>query len=149
MRYCGWVERMETTEELENNVKKICDFVLDYFYENYTSSNKGISFPKNYCEDASIVLNRLLNENNIFDFNLIKGIGENNEMHFWLESDTHVVDLTAHQFDGFDTPLILIKKTDYLLYKKFNNQNVWDYINDASWPHLDQLFYRMRSKFFS
>lgn len=61
-------------------------------------------FPKNCCEEVSSILLNILEKEGYISFKLIKSTNDNNEHHFWLESGTNVIDLTAHQFQGIDQP---------------------------------------------
>lgn len=64
------------------------------------------SFPKNSCEGASLFLGAYLNEkfpNTSIGY--LKGYDKNGLIHFWLEVDGKVFDITLDQFDGFSSPL--------------------------------------------
>ncbi len=66
------------------------------------------SFPKNCCERSAALLTVAL-ANKYCEAKVLYVKGRNprsGKMHFWVEVESIVLDVTAHQFDGFDGPLI-------------------------------------------
>lgn len=68
------------------------------------------SFPKNSCEAASAVLGMVLREKYASatvhvarGYNIVRG-----HWHFWVEVDDHVVDVTAHQLETYEGPLVTV-----------------------------------------
>jgi hypothetical protein len=68
------------------------------------------SFPTNSCEAASAVLGLVLRRKYaaatvhvVRGHDVVRG-----GWHFWVEVDDHVVDITAHQFERYDGPLVMV-----------------------------------------
>lgn len=68
------------------------------------------SFPKNSCEAASAVLGLVLRQKYASatvhvakGYNVVGG-----HWHFWVEVDEHVVDVTAHQFECYEGPIVTV-----------------------------------------
>ncbi|MBN1800432.1 MAG: hypothetical protein JW891_02945 [Candidatus Lokiarchaeota archaeon] len=82
------------------------------------------NFPSESCADASTLLGSYLNDNNILQFDLIKGIrgeGSSFETHYWLEKDNLILDITADQFDEMDEEIILTE-VDSNWHKSFKKE---------------------------
>lgn len=63
-------------------------------------------FPKNACEGASLFLGAILKEKSPEShIEYLKGHDENGAIHFWLEIDAMVFDITADQFPEIEFPL--------------------------------------------
>lgn len=63
-------------------------------------------FPKNACEGASLFLGAILKEKSPEShIECLKGHDENGAIHFWLEIDSMVFDITADQFPEIESPL--------------------------------------------
>lgn len=63
-------------------------------------------FPKNACEGASLFLGATLKEKYPEShIEYIKGYDENGAIHFWLEVNAMVFDITADQFPEIEPPL--------------------------------------------
>ncbi|MDC4568938.1 hypothetical protein NQ776_07360 [Acinetobacter baumannii] len=80
-------------------------------------NSRNDRFPHGCCDLASILLYKVLLEEDFTDINLIKGTNAFSEDHVWIEYKSYVIDLTAHQFEEFSSPFILIDKKDYPLSK--------------------------------
>ena len=64
------------------------------------------TFPKNSCEGAALFLGAILNKR--FPLNSIlyvKGEDENGSIHYWIESDSLIYDITADQFKQIRSPI--------------------------------------------
>jgi len=63
-------------------------------------------FPTNACEGASLFLGAILKEKFATShIEYLKGYDENGAIHFWLEVDDLVFDITADQFPEIESPL--------------------------------------------
>jgi hypothetical protein len=63
------------------------------------------SFPKNSCESSSAYLARALEKRHPkLEVSVAKGTGSEGH-HFWVEFNGYVMDLTADQFEGCESPL--------------------------------------------
>ncbi|MEU4096256.1 hypothetical protein [Streptomyces sp. NPDC026673] len=63
-------------------------------------------FPHGSCGDASILLGQYLYESGQGVWTYVSG-WENRASHAWIEKNGLRVDITADQFDGVDTPVII------------------------------------------
>ncbi|MFD3457551.1 hypothetical protein ACFWVC_35915 [Streptomyces sp. NPDC058691] len=63
-------------------------------------------FPYGSCGDASILLGQYLHENGLGVWRYVSA-WENGASHAWIEKNGLRVDITADQFDGVDTPVII------------------------------------------
>jgi hypothetical protein len=64
-------------------------------------------FPKNSCEGASLFLGAFLKEKFPESYiKYLKGYDKNGAIHFWLEIDAMVFDITADQFPEIEFPLL-------------------------------------------
>ncbi|MEU1620259.1 hypothetical protein ABZ479_23500 [Streptomyces sp. NPDC005722] len=63
-------------------------------------------FPHGSCGDASILLGQYLYENGQGVWTYVSA-WENRATHAWIEKNGLRVDITADQFDGVDTPVII------------------------------------------
>lgn len=74
------------------------------------------SYPKNSCEIASTLFALALQHK--YPMALIEVVEGYNSLksqwHFWIEIDTVVVDITAHQFHDFETPLICMSPSPFV-----------------------------------
>jgi len=140
-RYCGWVERVKESNNTTCNIFNVSKHVIKILENNISW------FPGGCCEESSIILNRLLKENKIYDFKLIRGSDKNNHHHFWLQNKKFIIDLTAHQFDDIDEPIIMLKKEQYHLSNIYFNQ-IEDFTNNSRWDYLNNLFYTVKMDFY-
>ncbi|EPX1191315.1 hypothetical protein PGJ85_011960 [Acinetobacter baumannii] len=78
----------------------------------------------------------------------MKGTDAENDCHVCIENDRYVIDLTAHQFNNFNEPMILINKENYPLNKTpyFTLIEVTD-IND--WSYFDIIAVQFFGVFYS
>ncbi|MFL9517549.1 hypothetical protein ACKENX_15300 [Acinetobacter baumannii] len=123
-----------------DHVRKISEIVYSCLaneLKNFVNSCHQ-HFPFDCCDIASGLLFRVLRNEGYTGFNLIRGTDAEDFCHVWLENDNYVIDLTAHQFNNFKEPMILIKKDIYPLNKKpyFTLTEITD-IND--WCYFDIL----------
>lgn len=93
-------------------------------------------FPHGCCDIASGLLYRALCNEGYEDIFIIRGANKDNLYHVWVEVDELVIDLTSHQFELFDKPMILIRKNEFPLNKipfysdtELTDINDWDYFN--------------------
>ncbi len=148
-RVCGFEWGAELNDICMRNIEYICRCALTCFKEEFEVVGEMMNFPKNYCEESSIILNKFLFENGISEFKLIRGANQWGKFHFWLESETMVIDLTANQFEGIQDPYILIPKNEYPLASIFS-KNVQEYAPSKPWDYLEnELYPRIRSSFYS
>lgn len=133
-----------------NNEKlyKIAANALICFKEHLPSYGNIQIFPKNYCEEVSSILLSILEDEGYTQFKMIKGSNKKNEHHFWLESETHIIDLTAHQFKEINQPFLLITKIEYPLNKIFSEE-IHSKPIDTNWQHLNTLLPKMKQIFYS
>lgn len=140
---------MSTLNFDENKLKNIIESALKCFEEKLPSFGKIQYFPKDYCEEVSSILLSILEDEGYSEFKMKKGSNKKkNAHHFWLESDTYIIDLTAHQFNGIDQPFILISKKDYPLFEKFP-VNIHTRTINANWEFLRGLMYNLKDSFYS
>ncbi|EPH35712.1 hypothetical protein ACFSX8_03980 [Acinetobacter gyllenbergii] len=78
----------------------------------------------------------------------MRGTNKKGEFHFWLESEDFVIDLTAHQFEGFDKPFLLISKSEYPLYKVFN-KDIQEKEIHPNWPGLEKISSHIQKRFYA
>lgn len=88
-------------------------------------------FPNACCDIASSLLLATLEKEGFNNFKLIRGHNPKGGSHVWVENEEFVIDLTSHQFSGFNGPLILISKDEYLLNKSpyYSITEVFDFEN--------------------
>lgn len=124
-----------------NTVRKISEDVLTCLNNDLKTFFNSCHdrFPYACCEIASVLLYKVLLEEGFTEFNIVVGTNSDNELHLWLENEDFIIDLTSHQFDGFNSPLILINKDKYPLNKApYYSKTVID--NDREdWPYLKDL----------
>lgn len=135
---------------LKNSEKilEISQRALICFENNFPRLSNINVFPKNYCEESSLILNRLLNTEGIVDFKLIKGTNDKNQHHYWLENQKYVIDLTAHQFEETAYPFILVLKNEYPLRIVFY-QNIHEITQFPYWEFLENLSSKIKDTFYS
>ena len=132
-----------------DNVGYISRCALSCFKDKFPVHGAIQSFPKNYCEESSIILSRFLKDNGISTFKLMRGTNNNGKFHFWLEDENKVIDLTAHQFDNICEPFILVPKNEYPLTSVFSN-NIHEFTSGAPWPNLENdLYPKIKRAFYS
>lgn len=130
---------------IDKNLEKICKSAAKCFEENFPKVESFYQhFPKNYCEESCIILNSILYDQNIKDFKILKGSDNQGTHHYWLESDTLVIDLTAHQFEGI-AKLDVIPKDQYPLMKKFK-KNVCE---ERQPIKINDLVEKIKNKFYT
>ncbi|MFD1438095.1 hypothetical protein ACFQ4S_07015 [Acinetobacter terrae] len=133
------------------NSKKILEIsqrALICFENNFPRFSNINVFPKNYCEESSLILNRLLNNEGITDFKLMKGTNDKNQHHYWLENQKYVIDLTAHQFEETAHPFILVLKNEYSLRIVFH-QNIHEITKFPYWEFLENLYSKIKDTFYN
>lgn len=98
---------MKATEEM---LKRDIEIATDYFSNDPLSRRipYAHSYPKNCCERTSSLMTVVLREK-YPGSKVVYVEGGNHPLHFWVEVDEFVVDLTAHQFDGHSGPLLCKK----------------------------------------
>lgn len=95
-------------------------------------------FPKECCDIASSLLYTSLHEEGFYDFKLTRGHAPEGQNHVWVENDKFVIDLTSHQFEGFDGPLILVTKNEYQL-NKTPYYSITETIDIDGWGYYEEL----------
>lgn len=133
-----------------NTVRKISEGVLACLtneLNNFINSSHE-RFPISCCEIASILLYKVLLEEGFKEFDIVEG-ANSSELHIWLENKDLVIDLTSHQFEGFNSPLILVNKEYYPLNKApYYSKTVID--NDReNWPYVKGLEPEFFESFYS
>lgn len=97
-------------------------------------------FPISCCHIASSILYKTLINEGISNFDMIRGTDADYFHHVWLEGEDYIIDLTAHQFDGYKTPLILIRMEDF----PFNKQPYYPDVEilelEDDWVHFNLLY---------
>ena len=82
-----FLERNKTTEE----------FVFPFSH----------SYPRNCCESVSVLFYHLAAvKYPSAKVRIVRGINARDENHFWLEVDGLIFDLTSHQFETIQAPII-------------------------------------------
>lgn len=132
----------------DEKLYKIIESSLVCFEEHLPSYGNIQNFPKNYCEEVSSILLSILNSEGYTNFKMMKGSNKKNKHHFWLESETHIIDLTAHQFKGISQPFLLIGKIEYPLNKIFF-EKIHSKPIDTNWQHLNTLLPKIKQIFYS
>jgi len=127
----------------DEKLYKITENALICFKEHLPSYGNRQTFPKNYCEEVSSILLSILEDEGYTYFKMMKGSNKKNEHHFWLESETHIIDLTAHQFNGINQPFLLIRKTEYPLSKVFSKDVHIKPIN-TNWKFLNDILLKIK-----
>ncbi|MCG5791644.1 hypothetical protein [Acinetobacter baumannii] len=133
-----------------DNVRQISESVyscLSNELKNFINSCHQY-FPFDCCDITSGLLYRVLSNEGYTEFKLMKGTDAENDCHVWIENDRYVIDLTAHQFNNFNEPMILINKENYPLNKTlyFTLIEVTD-IND--WSYFDIIAVQFFGVFYS
>lgn len=105
-------------------------------------------YPDGCCEIASSILLGVLRREGVTGFSLIKGTNDKNLHHLWLESESHVIDLTAHQFEGIEEPFIMLDKDLYILSQEryFSDRETRDI--DNTLPYLTDVIVRFEKIFY-
>lgn len=119
---------MKATEEM---LKSDIELATDYFSNDPLSKRipYAHSYPKNCCERTSSLMTVVLREK--YPGSLVVYVeGGNHPLHFWVEVDEFVVDLTAHQFAGHLEPLLCIKPSP--LERDFERDVIQE------WPERDR-----------
>jgi len=129
-------------------ILEISQRALICFENNFPRFSDINFFPKNYYEESSLILNRLLNNEGITDFKLIKGTNDKNQHHYWLEDQKYVIDLTAHQFKETLRPCILVLKNEYPLRIVFY-QNIHEITTFPYWDFLENLYSKIKDNFYN
>lgn len=90
-------------------------------------------FPENACEGASLFLGATLKE--IFPeshIDYLKGYDKNGAIHFWLEVDAKIFDITADQFSEIREPIF---GADYQplakIYCDIEKKEITDALNES------------------
>ncbi|MDQ8953182.1 hypothetical protein RFH42_09445 [Acinetobacter rudis] len=131
-----------------NRAIKITEAVQLCLIEELSQISNHERYPDGCCEIASSILLSILRQEGIREFSLIKGEHPRYIFHFWLESESHVIDLTAHQFDGIEEPFIMLDKDLYTLSQEgyFSDRrnsdidNTWSYLTDVM-VRFEKIFY--------
>ncbi|MBU3085743.1 hypothetical protein [Acinetobacter seifertii] len=128
-------------------VHKITNSALKFFEDHLKSPMIWQIFPKNFCEEASSLLLMILQQEDIHDFKIMRGTNIKKEHHYWLESEEYVIDLTAHQFDGITSPIMLIEKSKYPLSKIFS-LDIHEIVDFQNWDGLNRYQPKIQSIFY-
>lgn len=85
-------------------------------------------FPMNACEGASLFLGAILKERfPSSHIEYLKGYDENGAIHFWLEIDDLVFDITADQFSEIEFPLFGVAHQPLVaIYSDIERQEITD-----------------------
>jgi len=81
-----------------------------------------LSFPKQACDVASLLLAYYLRDRGFQDIERVLGCLDS-ESHVWLEVDGWIVDITADQFPGVDDPVIVVEATRKSWHSNFIEQS--------------------------
>ncbi|EHU2106864.1 hypothetical protein A1E39_RS09520 [Acinetobacter baumannii] len=133
----------------------VCDFEKIYkivnlalkCFENHLPSVAIQTFPLNYCEEVSSILLMILENEDVLNFKMMQGTKKGGNKHYWLESETHIIDLTAHQFDGINEPFLLVTKEKYTLRNIFH-KNIHEVEIHPDWYGLQILAQNIQEKFY-
>ncbi|MCE6006332.1 hypothetical protein [Acinetobacter soli] len=128
-------------------VHKITNSALKFFEDHLKSPMIWQIFPKNFCEEASSLLLMIFQQEDIHDFKIMRGTNIKKEHHYWLESEEYVIDLTAHQFDGITSPIMLIEKSKYPLSKIFS-LDIHEIVDFQNWDGLNRYQPKIQSIFY-
>lgn len=96
-------------------------------------------FPAGACMDSSILLGILLNKNGYGIFNLVSGWSNTEHFftHTWLESENHIIDITADQFNACRSQLPVLNLVDTPnFYSSFDIQFKESVLGYTSVPDL-------------
>lgn len=121
-----------------SKIEAICSQAKKCFENELPQTPNRQIYPKDYCEESSIILNSILKKEGIENFKLTRGTNIDNKYHFWLESDSLIIDITAHQFESISAPIILVSKNEYPLNKIFS-RNIHTYPINPNWDFFNQL----------
>ncbi len=70
------------------------------------------SFPFGSCMDASILLGTILTKTGKGSFNYTSSKNGEGVWHSWIENDVFIIDITANQFPGIDSKVLIIEQSD-------------------------------------
>jgi len=82
--------------------------LLKFFEKNKNTIDLPFfhSFPKNCCEEASLILGSLLkDEYPSVNVKYVEGQNQNGQLHYWIEADDLIFDITVDQFSNIPNPL--------------------------------------------
>lgn len=128
-------------------INKIVCLALKCF-ENHLPSVPAIQiFPYNYCEEVSSILLMILENEEVLNFKMMQGTNKEGDKHYWLESETHIIDLTAHQFDDINEPFLLVIKEKYSLREIFHRDIHEEEIH-PNWHGLMILAQNIQERFY-
>jgi hypothetical protein len=97
----GALDRETNMVEVSRKVRQLFELAKEDIELPFFST-----FPKNSCEGASIFLGMILKEKYpTARIDYVKGYSKNRGMHFWLEVDGKVFDVTADQFPQIESPI--------------------------------------------
>ena len=85
-------------------------------------------FPAGACGDASYLLARYLKQNGCGEFEYVAGTDSTQCSHAWLEQDGVIIDITADQFEGIDSAVIVT--TDRTWYSSFEEDEECRHLAD-------------------
>lgn len=91
------------------------------------------SYPKNCCESVSLIFYYLMKEKYPSAMvRIVHGTKAEHEDHFWLEVDGLIFDLTAHQFENVEAP-ILGEKSSSLTeeYQPDGEEPRYDFVHEG------------------
>ncbi len=79
----------------QNKMTEIYPYPRSYFY------------PEGCCESVSLIFNFLMKaEYPSAKARVVRGTNTKHEHHFWLEIEGLIFDLTAHQFENIEAPIL-------------------------------------------
>jgi hypothetical protein len=133
---------------INEKLYRILNSAFNCFKDKLPSYGVRQNFPRNCCEEVSSILLQILELEGYSSFKMIRGSNLNGEHHFWLETETEVIDLTAHQFDVIKEPFLLINKVDYPLLEIFSEDVQVKFI-DNQWRYLKELSPKIINSFYS
>ncbi|MDA7747279.1 hypothetical protein N8878_08120 [Psychromonas sp.] len=83
-------------------------------------------FPNNACEGASLFLGAIIKEKfPTANVEYLKAYDGNGAIHFWLEIDGKVFDITADQFPEIESPLFGVNHQPFLeIYNDIERQEI-------------------------
>ena len=95
------------------DIKKYSELIYTVFYQNRNEIDLPFfgSYPRNCCEAASYFLGFLLMDNfSNANVQVVRGENKKYEIHYWVEADNLIYDITAHQFNGVEFPIYGVKE---------------------------------------
>jgi hypothetical protein len=110
-------------QTLKMHILIIC--VLNCFSDNFKSNHYKNQVDGNYNKNFYIILLSILNDHNYLEFKIMKGVNIKQHPHFWLESESYIIDFKNDIFS------FLVHRNDFMLN--------FDYFLNNEQLHLDVI----------